>query len=177
MFDCAKESLPAPINAAFKSGRRRPVRCSPADVRALRQRRGVEPMKVLVTGGASYIGSHTTLCLLERGHDVVVLDNLVNSSSESLRRVQRLTGKSVEFQSIDLLDALAVDAVPAQGGFDSVIHFAGLKAVGESVEKPLKYYQNNVVGTLNLLHSMEAAACGGWCSVRQPLFSVPQSTY
>jgi UDP-glucose 4-epimerase len=128
-------------------------------------------MKVLVTGGAGYIGSHTTLCLLENGHDVVVLDNLVNSSSESLQRVQRLTGRSVEFHQVDLLDDQAVDAVLTQGGFDSVIHFAGLKAVGESVAKPLRYYQNNVVGTLNLLHSMEAAG------VRRLVFSSSATVY
>ena len=90
-------------------------------------------MKILVTGGAGYIGSHTTLSLLEEGHDVVVLDNLMNSNEESLRRVEELTGKNVDFREVDLLDAAAVDAVFAEGGFDAVIHFAGLKAVGESV--------------------------------------------
>jgi UDP-glucose 4-epimerase len=114
-------------------------------------------MKILVTGGAGYIGSHTTLCLLEEGHDVVVVDNLMNSSPESLRRVEQLTGKPVDFRELDLLDAAAVDNIFAEGGFDAVIHFAGLKAVGESVAKPLMYYKNNVVGTLNLLHSMEAS--------------------
>lgn len=128
-------------------------------------------MKVLVTGGAGYIGSHTTLCLLEQGHDVVVLDNLVNSSPESLQRVHQLTGKSVEFEQIDLMDAQAVDAVFARGSFDSVIHFAGLKAVGESVEKPLKYYQNNVAGTLNLLRSMESSG------VRKLVFSSSATVY
>src|SRR4051812_1859636 len=114
-------------------------------------------MKILVTGGAGFIGSHTTLCLLEEGHDVVVVDNLMNSSPESLRRVEKLTGKQVDFRELDLLDAAAVDNVFEEGGFDAVIHFAGLKAVGESVAKPLMYYKNNVVGTLNLLHSMEAS--------------------
>lgn len=128
-------------------------------------------MKVLVTGGAGYIGSHTTLCLLEQGHDVVVIDNLMNSKYESLQRVQRLTGKSVDFREIDLLNAAAVDSIFAEGGFDAVIHFAGLKAVGESLERPLMYYQNNVVGTLNLLHSMDKA------EVRRLVFSSSATVY
>jgi UDP-glucose 4-epimerase len=128
-------------------------------------------MKVLVTGGAGYIGSHTTLSLLEAGHEVVVLDNLMNSNAESLRRVEQLTGGTVDFREVDLLDAPAVDAVFSEGGFEAVIHFAGLKAVGESVEKPLMYYQNNVVGTLNLLHSMDAAG------VRRLVFSSSATVY
>lgn len=128
-------------------------------------------MKVLVTGGAGYIGSHTTLCLLKEGHDVVVLDNLKNSKSESLRRVEGLTGKQVDFREVDLLDALAVDRVFEENHFEAVVHFAGLKAVGESVKKPLLYYQNNVVGTLNLLQSMEKA------SVRRLVFSSSATVY
>lgn len=128
-------------------------------------------MKILVTGGAGYIGSHTTLCLLEEGHEVVVVDSLMNSSRESLRRVERLAGKHVDFRELDLLDAAAIDNVLTEGGFDAVIHFAGLKAVGESVAKPLMYYQNNVVGTLNLLHSMEAAG------VRRLVFSSSATVY
>jgi UDP-glucose 4-epimerase len=128
-------------------------------------------MKILVTGGAGYIGSHTTLCLLEEGHDVVVVDNLMNSSPESLRRVEELTGKPVDFRELDLLDGAAVDKVFAEGGFDAVVHFAGLKAVGESVEKPLIYYKNNVVGTLNLLESMEGAG------VRRLVFSSSATVY
>lgn len=128
-------------------------------------------MKLLVTGGAGYIGSHTTLCLLEDGHDVVVVDNLANSSFESIRRVQQLSGRQVEFAAIDLLDAGALDALIAGGGFDAVIHFAGLKAVGESVAEPLRYYQNNVVGTLNLLRSMDAAG------VRKLVFSSSATVY
>lgn len=112
-------------------------------------------MKILVTGGSGYIGSHTTLSLLEKGQDVVVLDNLQNSHVESLRRVQELAGMRLEFREVDLLDAASLDGVFAEYEFDAVIHFAGLKAVGESVAQPLKYYQNNVVGTLNLLHAME----------------------
>jgi UDP-glucose 4-epimerase len=128
-------------------------------------------MKVLVTGGAGYIGSHTTLSLLEDGHEVVVLDNLTNSSVESLRRVEKLASRAICFKEIDLLDSAAVDQVFVDGGFDAVIHFAGLKAVGESVEKPLKYYQNNVVGTLNLLHCMDKAG------VRRLVFSSSATVY
>lgn len=128
-------------------------------------------MKVLVTGGAGYIGSHTTLCLLEEGHEVVVLDNLMNSNRESLRRVEQLTGRTVDFRDLDLLDAQAVDQLFQEGGFEAVIHFAGLKAVGESVEKPLWYYKNNIVGTLNLLHSMDAHG------VRQLVFSSSATVY
>ncbi|MFJ6159172.1 UDP-glucose 4-epimerase GalE [Pseudarthrobacter sp. NPDC092184] len=112
-------------------------------------------MKVLVTGGAGYIGSHTTLRLLEEGHQVVVVDNLMNSDRESLVRVGTLTGHEVELRIADLLDEATVDAILAEGGFEAVIHFAGLKAVGESVEIPLQYYRNNVVGTLNLLSAMQ----------------------
>ncbi|MFJ7750478.1 UDP-glucose 4-epimerase GalE [Arthrobacter sp. NPDC097144] len=112
-------------------------------------------MRILVTGGTGYIGSHTTLALLEAGHDVVVLDNLANSSEESLNRVQDLAGRSAVFVRADLLDEDAVDSVFADHRIDAVIHFAGLKAVGESVAKPLYYYHNNVGGTLNLLRMMD----------------------
>ncbi|MCC9146364.1 MULTISPECIES: UDP-glucose 4-epimerase GalE [unclassified Arthrobacter] len=112
-------------------------------------------MRILVTGGTGYIGSHTTLALLEAGHDVVVVDNLLNSSEESLRRVQELTGRKAEFIKADLLDEAALEAVFDSRPIDAVIHFAGLKAVGESVAKPLYYYSNNVVGTINLLHAMD----------------------
>ncbi|KRE74498.1 UDP-glucose 4-epimerase GalE [Arthrobacter sp. Soil762] len=128
-------------------------------------------MKVLVTGGAGYIGSHTTLCLLENGHDVVVFDNLVNSSPESVQRVEELSGKKVDFRRGDLLNAHAIDSVFAECGIDAVIHFAGLKAVGESVENPLKYYRNNVIGTLNLLDSMEKSG------VRRLVFSSSATVY
>lgn len=131
----------------------------------------MEAMKVLVTGGAGYIGSHTVLCLLEAGHDVVVLDNLTNSSVESLKRVEELSGKRPEFVQLDLLDAGGVDALFASAGFDSVIHFAGLKAVGESVAEPLRYYQNNIVGTLNLLASMDKY------DVRSLVFSSSATVY
>jgi len=112
-------------------------------------------MRILVTGGTGYIGSHTTLELLQAGHDVVVLDNLANSSTESLNRVQELSGRTAEFVQADLLDPQALEEVFAEHSPEAVIHFAGLKAVGESVAKPLYYYRNNVAGTLNLLEVMD----------------------
>lgn len=111
-------------------------------------------MNVLVTGGAGYIGSHTVVQLLEAGNEVVVFDNLVNSSVESLKRVEKITGKSVTFYKGDLLDKDAVTEVFKNHTIDSVIHFAGLKAVGESVSKPLYYYHNNITGTLILCEVM-----------------------
>jgi len=112
-------------------------------------------MNVLVTGGAGYIGSHTCLELLKNGDSVVVLDNLSNSSMEGLRRVEELTGKKPAFFKSDLLDIDAVRKVfTACPDIDSVIHFAGLKAVGESVEQPQRYYENNITGTLNLCRVM-----------------------
>ncbi len=110
---------------------------------------------ILVTGGAGYIGSHTVLELLDRDYEVVVLDNLSNSNIESLRRVEELTGKQPIFYELDLLDKNALDAPFQNHKIDAVIHFAGLKAVGESVEIPLSYYQNNLTGTLNLLEMMK----------------------
>jgi len=109
---------------------------------------------ILVTGGAGYIGSHTCVELLCAGHEVVVMDNLVNSSEESLKRVCEITGRDLAFCRVDLLDEPAVEAVFAAHRFDAVIHFAGLKAVGESAEIPLRYYHNNLTGTLVLLDTM-----------------------
>ena len=112
-------------------------------------------MSVLVTGGAGYIGSHTCVELLQTGHDIVVVDNLCNSCPEALRRVEQITGKPVPFVEADVCDEKAVEAIFAQyPHIDSVIHFAGLKAVGESVRKPLEYYTNNLVSTLTLLNVM-----------------------
>jgi UDP-glucose 4-epimerase len=108
-------------------------------------------MRILVTGGAGYIGSHTCVELLEAGYEVVVLDNLINSSAESIGRVQEITGNKMAFHKIDLLDRQAVNSVFIEESIDAVIHFAGLKAVGESVEMPLNYYHNNITGTLMLL--------------------------
>ncbi|MCI5189370.1 MAG: UDP-glucose 4-epimerase GalE [Candidatus Electrothrix sp. AS4_5] len=113
-------------------------------------------MHILVTGGAGYIGSHTCLELLNSGHEVTVIDNLCNSSQEGVRRVEKLTGKSLNFFQVDLLDADALDMVFRQSAdADAVIHFAGLKAVGESVDKPLHYYHNNLTGTLHLCQTMQ----------------------
>jgi UDP-glucose 4-epimerase len=113
-------------------------------------------MKILVTGGAGYIGSHTCIELLNEGHEVVVVDNLSNSKEESLRRVQELTGKSLSFHKVDLRDKAALNAVFKDAAIDSVVHFAGLKAVGESVTIPLSYYDNNITGTLVLCEVMAA---------------------
>lgn len=114
---------------------------------------------ILVTGGAGYIGSHTCIDLLAAGHRVVVVDNLVNSAREALSRVERIAGTAVEFHRIDMLDRVALDAVFAKQRVDAVIHFAALKAVGESVQQPLRYYHNNLTGTVNLLQAMERAGC------------------
>ena len=111
-------------------------------------------MSILVTGGAGYIGSHTCVELLTAGYDVVVLDNLCNSCEESLQRVREITGKDVTFYQADLLDEQAVNHVFDNENIEAVIHFAGLKAVGESVSKPLEYYHNNVTGTLILCDCM-----------------------
>ena len=110
---------------------------------------------ILVTGGAGYIGSHTCLELLNAGYDVVVVDNLSNSSRESLHRVRKLTGRAIEFYQVDLLNMPALNQVFESHAIDAVIHFAARKAVGESVEKPLAYYTNNVTGTLNLCTVMQ----------------------
>lgn len=114
-------------------------------------------MAILVTGGAGYIGSHTVLALLERGDDVVVLDNLSNSSRESLSRVEALTGKTLTLYIDDVLNRNALKDIFAQHKITDVIHFAGLKSVGESVQKPIEYYKNNVTGTLVLLDEMISA--------------------
>lgn len=111
-------------------------------------------MKILVTGGAGYIGSHTVLCLLESGFQVVVYDNLSNASYESINRVQNITGKSVEFVEGDVLDTEKLNSVFNEHEITAVIHFAALKAVGESTQKPLSYYENNVTGSVRLLEMM-----------------------
>ncbi|MDR0357408.1 MAG: UDP-glucose 4-epimerase GalE [Clostridiales Family XIII bacterium] len=111
-------------------------------------------MNVLLTGGAGFIGSHTAIILSERGHDIVVLDNFSNSKPSVIQRIERITGRSCPCEEADLTDAEAVDAVFRRWKFDAVIHFAGFKAVGESVEKPLEYYENNLIGTLKLMEAM-----------------------
>lgn len=126
---------------------------------------------ILVTGGAGYIGSHTCVELLSAGHELVVFDNFCNSHPEALRRVERITGKKIPVVEGDIRDQAAVEAVLRQYDCQSVIHFAGLKAVGESVEKPLAYYDNNVIGTHRLLQAM------GNCGVKTLVFSSSATVY
>lgn len=116
-------------------------------------------MKILVTGGAGYIGSHTCVELLNGGHEVVVVDNLSNSSKESLNRVVQITGKRLDFYNVDIRNVYAMNKIFAENKIDWVIHFAGLKAVGESCAKPVEYYDNNLGGTLVLLQAMRAHGC------------------
>ncbi len=111
-------------------------------------------MSILVTGGAGYIGSHTCIELLTQGYEVVIVDNLYNSCEEAVRRIEELSGKKVRFYKADLLDKEAVEEIFEKESIDSVIHFAGLKAVGESVQKPLEYFHNNLTGTLILCDVM-----------------------
>jgi UDP-glucose 4-epimerase len=128
-------------------------------------------MKVLVTGGAGYIGSHTCLELMKDGHDVVVVDNLVNSKEESLRRVQELAGRPLIFHKADLLNREALKSIFDAHALDAVIHFAGLKAVSESTALPLSYYQNNVTGSLALFEAMREH------NVRKLVFSSSATVY
>ena len=107
-------------------------------------------MNILVTGGAGYIGSHTCVALLEAGHTVIVADNLCNSKAESIHKVRQITNKEITFYEIDVTDEEAVNTIFSNHDLDGVVHFAGLKAVGESVEKPLAYYYNNIVSTMIL---------------------------
>ena len=132
-----------------------PVRCS-SFPRSSSYKSPITPSEtILVTGGAGYIGSHTCVELLQAGFKVVVVDNLANSKKESLNRVQKITDKSLVFHEVDLLDQEALNKVFCGSSIDAVIHFAGLKAVGESVNIPLQYYHNNLTGTLNLCHAMK----------------------
>ena len=126
---------------------------------------------ILVTGGAGYIGSHACVSLLEAGYRVVVLDNLRNSSAQAIARVERITGHGVDLVQGDVRDAKRLDALFESHSIDAVMHFAGLKAVGESVEKPLEYYDNNVNGTLVLLAAMERAG------VNKIIFSSSATVY
>ncbi|GLC31027.1 UDP-glucose 4-epimerase GalE [Clostridium omnivorum] len=111
-------------------------------------------MAVLVTGGAGYIGSHTSVQLIEKGNDIVIVDNLINSNEEALHRVRKITGKDFKFYKVDLLNKTDLRKIFHENQIDSVIHFAGLKAVGESVSIPLRYYENNLISTLNLCEVM-----------------------
>ena len=126
---------------------------------------------ILITGGAGYIGSHTVVEFLRTGRELVVIDNLSNSKQEALRRVERISGKPVTFYQLDVRDRQRLQAVFREHAIDAVIHFAGLKAVGESVEKPLEYYDNNVTGSLVLLEVMAAAG------VRTMVFSSSATVY
>ncbi|HYE07928.1 MAG TPA: UDP-glucose 4-epimerase GalE [Planctomycetota bacterium] len=126
---------------------------------------------ILVTGGAGYIGSHAVLELIAAGHRPIVLDNLSNSSAEALKRVERIAGTPVAFHQVDLLDRAGIDRVFAAQPIDSVIHFAGLKAVGESTQQPLRYYHNNITGTLHLLDVMRER------NVRKLVFSSSATVY
>jgi len=128
-------------------------------------------MRVLVTGGAGYIGSHTCVEMLGSGHELVVVDNLCNSKEESLRRVRAITGRDFGFVQADLRDRTALDGIFAAQPIDAVIHFAGLKAVGESVQLPLEYYDNNVSGTITLCRAMAAAG------VKNIVFSSSATVY
>lgn len=115
--------------------------------------------KILVTGGAGFIGSHTCVEFLDAGYEVVILDNLSNSKEEAVRRIEQITGKSVTFYKADMRDEAAVQKIFAEQEIDAVVHFAGLKAVGESVQKPLEYYENNLNGTFVLLKVMREHGC------------------
>lgn len=116
-------------------------------------------MTILVTGGAGYIGSHTCVELLNAGYDVVIIDNLYNSNQKAVDRIEEITGKKVKFYPDDMMDRAAVKRVFDENKIDAVIHFAGLKAVGESVHKPIEYYRTNIGSTLNLTDEMRAHGC------------------
>ena len=128
-------------------------------------------MAVLVTGGAGYIGSHTCVELLNAGEEIIILDNFVNSKPEALNRIKAITGKDFRFYEADLLNTEAIDKVFAENSIDAVIHFAGLKAVGESVMQPIRYYHNNITGTLNLCNVMQAH------NVKKMVFSSSATVY
>lgn len=128
-------------------------------------------MAILITGGAGYIGSHTCVEMLNSGYDVVVIDNLDNSSSESLKRVEKITGKKVKFYEKDVRDRAALEEIFRDNNIEAVIHFAGLKAVGESVREPLMYYENNLESTITLLNVMRQF------SVKRIVFSSSATVY
>lgn len=132
---------------------------------------GGRTISILITGGCGYIGSHTILHLLEAGHDITVIDNLSNSLSEALLRVEKITGRDIAFVEGDIADSACLHEIFSQTQIDAVIHFAGFKAVGESVSQPLRYYGNNVSGTLNLLDAMNAHG------VRNLVFSSSATVY
>lgn len=128
-------------------------------------------MKILVTGGTGYIGSHTVVQLIKAGHEVVILDNLFNSKESVLDKIEKIVGVRPKFYNVDLLDFSGLEKVFDENEFEAVIHFAGLKAVAESVEQPVKYYENNISGTLNLLKVMQNH------SVKRIIFSSSATVY
>ncbi|MBV1757879.1 MAG: UDP-glucose 4-epimerase GalE [Dethiosulfatibacter sp.] len=128
-------------------------------------------MNILVTGGAGYIGSHTAVELLNEGHGIVLLDNFSNSKPETINRIKMITGKSFKSYNVDLLDKTKLEKIFEENQLDAVIHFAGVKAVGESVEKPIEYYRNNVVGTLVLCETMNRY------NVKKMVFSSSATVY
>ena len=128
-------------------------------------------MAILVTGGAGFIGSHTCVELLENGYEVVIVDNFINSKPEALNRIEQITGKDFKFYEADLLDKAAVETIFKENKIDAVIHFAGLKAVGESVAQPIRYYHNNITGTLILCQVMQEAG------VKKIVFSSSATVY
>ena len=127
--------------------------------------------QILLTGGTGYIGSHTAVELINKGQEIVILDNLVNSKADVIDRIEQITGERPEFIEVDLLNGKALEEVFSEHDFDMVIHFAGLKAVGESVAQPLKYYENNVVGAINLIATMRRH------SVKNIIFSSSATVY
>ena len=128
-------------------------------------------MRIMLCGGAGYIGAHTCVELVGRGHEVVVVDSLVNSSVRALERIRKITGSSVAFHQLDVRDKAGMAAIFAEAGFDAVMHFAALKAVGESCERPLDYFDNNISGTISLLKTMQDAG------VRRLVFSSSATVY
>ncbi len=128
-------------------------------------------MSILVTGGAGYIGSHTCVELLESGYEIVIIDNFSNSKPEALNRIKKITGKDFKFYEADILDKAALETIFAENDIEAVIHFAGLKAVGESVAVPLRYYHNNITGTLVLCDVMQKA------NVKKMVFSSSATVY
>ena len=116
-------------------------------------------MAILVTGGAGFIGSHTCVVLQQAGYDIVVVDNFSNSKPEALNRIKKITGKDFKFYEADILDAEAMKRIFEENEIEAVVHFAGLKAVGESVAKPIEYYHNNITGSLVLFDAMRNHGC------------------
>ena len=116
-------------------------------------------MSILLTGGLGYIGSHTAVSLVEEGFDIVIVDNLSNSSIKTLAKIEEITGKKIKFYEVDVCDAIGLEQIFKENKIETVIHFAGYKAVGESIEKPIMYYKNNLISTLNLCKMMKKYNC------------------